>query len=190
MMPMPQEIQKEPKKIHPQKFALWIAIGSIIMMFGGFTSGFIVRKSQGNWLHYKLPVEFYISTGVVILSSLAIHLAVKSFKSRKMAFHKNMVALSLFLGVAFVVLQYFGFKDLYGQFKWDNNVSFQFITVIVLMHALHIAGGVAALIILFLRTFGRRVKIYSPVGIDMVAAYWHFVDILWLYLFVFFLLNQ
>jgi len=190
MIPMQQEIQKEPKKIHPQKFALWVAIGSIIMMFGGFTSGFIVRKSQGNWLHYKVPVEFYISTVVVILSSLTIHLAVRSFKARKMAFHKNMVAVSLLLGLAFVVLQYFGFKDLYAQFVWNNNVSLQFITVIVLVHALHIAGGMVALIILFLRTFGRRVKIYSATGIDMVATYWHFVDILWLYLFVFFLLNQ
>lgn len=187
---MQQEIQKEPKKIHPQKFAMWIAIGSIIMMFGGFTSGFIVRKSQGNWLHYKIPVEFIISTIVVILSSVTMHLAVKSFKSRKMTFHKNMVTLTLLLGLAFVVLQFLGFKDLYAQFAWNNNVSLQFITVIVLVHALHIAGGMVALIILFLRTFARRVKVYSATGIEIVALYWHFVDILWLYLFVFFLLNQ
>lgn len=191
-------IEREPKKIHPQKFALWLAIGSIIMMFGGFTSGFIVRKSQGGWINYKVPPEFYISTVVILLSSLTMHLAVKSFKERRMAFHKNMVALTLILGVAFTILQYFGFKDLFHELKialgqqdvWSNNVSLQFLVVIVLVHALHIIGGIVALIILFIMTFGRRVKIYSPSGIQMVATYWHFVDILWIYLFIFFLLNQ
>lgn len=193
-----QHTEKQPRKIHPQKFALWLAIGSIIMMFGGFTSGFMVRKSQGSWINYKLPVEFYISTVVILLSSLTMHLAYKSFKERKMVFHKNMVALTLILGVAFTVLQYYGFKDLYNELRiamgqdnaWSNNVSLQFLAVIILVHALHIIGGLIALVILFIMTFGRRVKVYSTKSIQMVATYWHFVDILWLYLFIFFLINQ
>lgn len=178
------------KKIHPKKFAMWIAIGSIIMMFGGLTSGYIVRKSQGNWESFTLPVEFYFSTIVILLSSITIIMALRSFKQRKMQLHRSMVTLTLILGLAFTLLQYLGFKDMYHQLKWNNNVSFQYLIVIVLVHALHILGGVVALFILFFRTYSRKVKRYNTTGIEIVSTYWHFVDILWLYLFAFFLLNR
>ncbi len=188
---------KEPTKIHPQQFALWLSIGSMIMMFGGFTSGFIVRKSQGNWLDYKMPIAFWISTLIVILSSVTIHLAVKSFKERRMAFHKNMVIATLILGISFVLLQYVGFQELFsalwqkmGVDPWPNNVSLQFLVVIASVHALHIIGGLIILAILFFVTFRRSKKVYSPKGIQMMATYWHFVGILWIYLFVFFMMNQ
>lgn len=178
------------RKIHPQKFAMWFAIGSIIMMFGGFTSGFIVRKSQGNWLHLELPVLFYISTVVILCSSLTFWLAVRAFKERKMPLHKNLVSLTMILGLAFALLQYFGFKELLEHTIWNNNVAFQYIIVIILVHAIHILGGVVALFIMFARTFNKRVKIYSATGLEIIGTYWHFVDILWVYLFIFFLLNQ
>lgn len=187
---MMAEQSAQRRKIHPKKFAMWIAIGSIIMMFGGLTSGYIVRKSQGNWDSFKLPVEFYISTAVIVLSSLTLHLALRSFKQRKMQLHRNMVTLTFALGIAFTILQYLGFKDLYHQLKWDNNVSFQYLIVIVLVHALHIIGGVAALLVLFLQTFSRKVKTYSSTGLEIASTYWHFVDILWIYLFIFFIMNR
>lgn len=178
------------KRIHPQKFAMWIAIGSIIMMFGGLTSGYIVRKSQGNWEQLNMPVAFYYSTVVILLSSFTLWLALRSFKQRKMALHNNMVTLTLLLGIAFAALQYYGFKELLQETQWANNVSFQYLIVIVLVHAIHILGGVVALLLLFLRSFNRRKKIYSSTGHELVSTYWHFVDILWIYLFLFFLLNQ
>lgn len=178
------------RKIHPQKFAMWIAIGSIIMMFGGLTSGYIVRKSQGNWEQLNMPVAFYYSTVVILLSSLSLWLAVRSFKQRKMLLHNNMVTLTLILGVTFATLQYYGFKELLLETQWANNVSFQYLIVIVLVHAVHILGGVVALLLLFLRSFNRKKKVYSSTGHELVSAYWHFVDILWIYLFLFFLLNQ
>lgn len=177
-------------KVHPQKFAMWVAIGSIIMMFGGLTSGYIVRKAQGNWEQLNMPVEFYYSTVVILLSSATLWLAVKYFKQRKMALHNVVVTLTLILGIAFAVLQYVGFKDLLQNTHWANNVSFQYLIVIVLVHAIHILGGVVALLFLFLRSFNRRRKVYSITGHELVSTYWHFVDILWIYLFVFFLLNQ
>lgn len=175
------------KKIHPKKFALWVAIGSIIMMFGGFTSGYIVRMSQGNWLEYTMPWEFYVSTAVILLSSLTMHLSVKTFKNRDIRKHRRLVTITLLLGIAFTVLQITGFYNLFAQLDWQNNVSFQFIVVITAIHALHVIGGIVALAILYARTFSKRVKTFSPVGIEMAATYWHFVDILWIYLFVFFL---
>jgi len=169
---------------------MWIAIGSIIMMFGGLTSGYIVRRSQGNWETFSLPVTFYISTVVILLSSATLALASRSFRQRQMRLHRNMVTLTFVLGIVFTILQYIGFKELYHQMKWSNNVSFQYLIVIVLVHALHIVGGVFALLYLFLKTYSRKVKTYSSTGIEIVSTYWHFVDILWIYLFVFFVLNR
>ena len=169
---------------------MWIAIGSIIMMFGGLTSGYIVRKSQGNWDAFSLPMAFYISTAVILLSSATLHLALRSFRQRRMPLHRNMVTLTFILGITFTILQYIGFKELYHQMKWSNNVSFQYLIVIVLVHAIHILGGVVALFILFLRTYSRKVKTYSATGLEIASTYWHFVDLLWIYLFLFFIMNR
>lgn len=178
------------RKINPKKFAMWIAIGSIIMMFGGLTSGYLVRQSQGNWEQFKLPVAFYISTAVILLSSLTIVMAKRAFKKRQMPFYRILVSATFLLGIAFTLLQYFGFKELLSDMKWTNNVAFQYLVVIILVHALHIVGGVAALMVLWLQTYSKKVKTYSTTALDIAATYWHFVDILWLYLFVFFLLNR
>lgn len=178
------------RKINPKKFAMWIAIGSIIMMFGGLTSGYIVRKAQGNWENFQLPQAFFYSTVLIILSSVLLIVATRSFKQRKMGLYRNLVALTFALGLAFTVLQYFGFKELLTQMKWAGNVSFQYLMVIVLVHALHILGGIITLFVLFLQTFSRKVKTYSSNALEIAGTYWHFVDILWIYLFVFFLTNR
>ncbi len=187
-MTAPDSTQR--RKINPKKFAMWIAIGSIIMMFGGLTSGYIVRKSQGDWETIKLPTEFYISTVLIIISSGTLMLALRSFKQRKMRLHRNMVSLTFILGIAFTVLQYFGFKEILSNMKWANNVAFQYLIVIILVHALHILGGVVVLLVLFLQTFSRKVKTYSSNALEIASTYWHFVDILWIYLFLFFLTNR
>lgn len=178
---------KEGRKIHPQKFAMWLAIGSISMMFAGFTSAVIVRQAQGNWIELKLSPFFYISTVVIILSSLSMWLTVRSFKHRNMLFHKRMVIVTVIFGLLFAVLQFFGFREMMAQTFWSNNVSVQFIVVIVLVHVVHVIGGVVALAIMFFRTFNRKVKRYSMVGLELISTYWHFVDILWIYLFLFFI---
>lgn len=175
------------KKVNPQKFAMWIAIGSIIMMFAGFTSGLIVRKSQGNWVTFEIPHIFYISTVIILLSSLFMHLSLRTFKAREMKKHELFVILTMLSGLSFAILQYVGFKQLFGVLPWNNNVSFQFIMVIIGVHAIHILGGVIALLVMFAITFNRRKKVYSSNTLEIVSTYWHFVDILWIYLFVFFL---
>lgn len=177
------------KKMHPHKFSLWIGIASIIMMFGGLTSGFIVRKPQGDWISYDLPWAFYASTVCVVLSSLTMHLAVKKFKQGNQSAHKSLIATTLILGIAFTVLQYIGFKDMLSSMTWMNNISFQFVTLIVLVHALHILGGIVTILIFFFRTFSKKFASFTPDGLETAAIYWHFVDVLWIYLFIFFLVS-
>lgn len=179
------------RKIHPQKFALWVAMGSIIMMFAGLTSAYIVRKAQGNWVFYQLPVVFWISTVVILASSVTMFTGVRAFKSRKMTQFRGLIGATLVLGILFALLQYMGFTQLYSNnVRVDGNPSESFLFIIAGLHLLHILGGIIALLIVFFRAFRTRVKIYNATGLEIVASYWHFVDVLWIYLFVFFLANQ
>lgn len=185
------EQPREKKRMHPQKFALYVAMGSIVMMFAGLTSAYIVRQAQGNWVYYNLPYTFWASTGVILLSSITMHMGVKSFKNRAMPRFKMLITVTLILGILFAALQWIGFQQLYGyNIRVDGNPSESFLFIIAGLHLLHILGGIFALLIVFFRAFRTRIKVYNATGLEIVASYWHFVDVLWIYLFVFFLANQ
>jgi len=188
-------ISAQRQKIHPHKLLLWIAIASICMMFGGWTSAFLVRKAQGNWLLFTMPLSFWISTFVVLASSITMHFSVKEFKNRNMAKYKTLISITAILGVLFMVLQFAGFYEMHragiNLSSTAEGVSGSFIYVISGVHLLHMLGGVIALIIVFITVnFRRRTKIYSSTGLEILSTYWHFVDVLWIYLFLFFFINQ
>lgn len=183
------EQQQQRKKIHPHKFTLWVAIASILMMFAGLTSAFIVKSNQAGWQDIEIPSFFWYSTGVILLSSVTVQMALRSFKQREMSQYRTMIAATFVLGIAFVVLQWLGFGDL-----WRQNITFrgkagagQFLYVIFGLHALHVIGGIITLLVMFVKAFFGKIKLYSSVPVEVAATYWHFVDILWLYLLVFFL---
>ncbi len=192
------------RKIHPHKFALWLGMGSIAMMFAGLTSAYIVRQSQGNWRMFHMPVVFWISTAVILLSSLTVFLGVRAFKERRMARYRLLITTTLGLGLLFGGLQCLGFWQLYhipqatllnGEqlvetIRVSGNPSESFLFIITGLHLAHILGGIIALLLVFIMAYRKRVKVYNATGLEIVAAYWHFVDILWLYLFIFFLVNQ
>lgn len=183
-------VSTQRKKIHPHKFTLWVALGSIIMMFAGLTSAFIVKGGQPNWVTVEMPMVFYYSTGVILLSSLTIQLALKSFKERSMRQYRRLVTVTAALGMIFVALQVIGFEQL-----WDRGIDFrgsgagQFLYIIFGLHALHVLGGVVALLVMFIRAYSSKVRNYNPVSIELASTYWHFVDLLWIYLFVFFMFS-
>jgi cytochrome c oxidase subunit III len=177
------------KKMHPHKFMLWVAIASIVMMFAGLTSAYIVKSNQINWKPVSLPSAFWISTAVILLSSLTIQMALRSFKQRELAQYRGLLVATLVLGIAFVVIQWIGFNQL-----WKQNITFkgagagQFLYVIFGLHALHVIGGIIALIVIALRGLFSKTKYYGSNPIETAALYWHFVDFLWLYLLFFFLI--
>ena len=180
----------ERKKIHPHKFTLWVGMGSIVMMFAGLTSAYVVKRSQSYWLEFSLPTVFWYSTAVILISSLTIHLALKAFKARQMNRYRKLVTITAILGVLFACLQWMGFSNLQLHgiklFGEGSNPAASFLGIITGLHVLHVLGGVIALLILFFRAYSRTRKNYSTVPIEIVSTYWHFVDILWIYLFVFF----
>ena len=189
-MMMATASSKEVQRIHPHKFTLWVAMGSIIMMFAGLTSAYIVKKNQANWLEFSLPLVFWYSTAVILASSLTIHLALKSFKAREMPRYRMLITVTALLGVVFVGLQTLGFYNLEGRnihlTGANSNAASSFLLVITLVHMAHVLGGVIAILVIFFRAFNSKFKNYSSVPIEVITTYWHFVDILWIYLFIFF----
>jgi cytochrome c oxidase subunit 3 len=193
-------------KIHPHKFALWLAMGSIAMMFAGLTSAYVVKEAGGNWRSYHLPNIFWVSTVVILISSVTAALGVRAFKRREIPKYRMLITTTLVLGVLFGAFQFLGFYDLYTQPQQvilngeatgrmspvtiPGNPAESFLFVIAGVHLLHIIGGIVALTIVFFRAYRKRVKVYNATGLEIVASYWHFVDALWIYLFVFFLANQ
>ena len=176
------------KRIHPHKFTLWVAIGSIVMMFAGLTSAFIVKSNQVGWQTITMPKVFWVSTAVIIISSITLQMALRSFKQREMNQYRLLIGLTLLLGVGFLVLQWIGFQQL-----WEQKITFkgsgagQFLYVIFGLHAVHVIGGLLALVVMFVKAFIGRTKLYSSVPVEVMATYWHFVDLLWLYLLIFFI---
>jgi cytochrome c oxidase subunit 3 len=177
------------KKIHPHKFILWVAIASIVMMFAGLTSAFIVKSNLAGWSDIGMPGVFWFSTAAILLSSVTVQMALRSFRDREMSKYRALIAVTCALGIVFVILQWLGFRSL-----WQHNIRFtgsagagQFLYAIFGLHALHVIGGVIALTILFFKAFFGKVKLYSSVPVEVMATYWHFVDILWIYLLIFFI---
>ncbi|MDQ6845538.1 MAG: cytochrome c oxidase subunit 3 [Bacteroidota bacterium] len=179
-------MNEQKNRIHPHKFTLWIALASIVMMFAGFTSAYIIKRNLSNWMTFDLPGIFWYSTAVIIFSSITILLSRNAFRQREMQSYRRWLLVTLILGILFVFMQYIGFRQL-----WENgltltrNVSFSFLYIIVGLHALHVLAGVIALIVILIRAFSIKRKNYNIVPIDLMNTYWHFVDFLWIYLLVF-----
>ena len=182
-------VMEQKKRIHPHKFTLWVGLASIVMMFAGLTSAYIVKRNQVNWVTFALPAVFWYSTAVIILSSITLWLAQTSFKNREMLKYRKLVIVTLILGVFFIVLQIIGFSQLWANgMTLTANVSFSFLYIIVGLHALHLVGGIIALIVLFIRAFSSKIRNYDIVPVEVMSTYWHFVDFLWIYLLIFLIL--
>jgi len=192
--------QNTHSRVHPQRFMMWITIGSLIMMFAGLTSAYIVRRAAGNWVDYKLPDVFWVSTVLILISSLTLHIAYRMYKNKKYQPYRFWLGSTLFLGLGFVVSQLIGWQqltDLGVQLR--GNPSGSFLYVISGIHAVHVLGGVLFLLVFYAKSFFRKDAVKElmddinperTLGIELLLTYWHFVDILWLYLFCFFLFNS
>lgn len=182
---------ERPNKIHPHKFTLWVAIASILMMFAGLTSAFIVKSNLVGWKDVPMLNMFWISTVVILVSSVTIQMALRSFKQRDMSRYRGLIALTFVLGIAFVILQCLGIWELWHKYKITFSGSAgagQFLYIIFGLHGIHVLAGVIALMVIFIKAFFGRTKSYSSVPVEVAATYWHFVDLLWIYLFVFFII--
>ncbi len=177
--------------MHPKKFALWLFIVSIIMLFAALTSAYIVKQADGNWLSFKLPGIFAVNTGIIALSSLTMHLAYLAAKKDLLERIKWWLLTTVILGLLFLVGQYISWVELVKNNVYfvSNYASGSFIYVFTGLHGLHLISGIIFLLITFISSI--RLKIHSKklVQIEMSMTYWHFLGGLWLYLYLFLLFN-
>jgi cytochrome c oxidase subunit III len=188
------KIVEEPKRtlaMNPKKFAMWLFIGSVVMLFASLTSAYIVRQAEGNWLYFELPGILTISTIVILLSSVTMQWAYWSAKKDSLQLVKTLVLITTLLGVSFLVLQFYGWKDLVAnQVYLVGNPSGSFLYVITGLHGLHIISAIVYLMIVLVSTFRFQVHSKNLLQMEMCTTYWHFLGGLWLYLFVFLLLYR
>ncbi len=180
-------------RIHPQKFALWLAMGSILMMFMAFTSAYFVKQATGSWVEYRLPNMFYLNSAIILLSSLTLHISYKSFVGGQEGKYKWLLVISFVLGIAFLAGQYLAWSQLFEMgIDLKGNASGAFLYLITGVHALHIFGGLAAIFVALIRAFTWDYKVTDKRKnrFEMTLQYWHFVDILWIYLFILLLFTK
>ncbi len=180
-------------RIPSQKFALWVGLASIVMIFGSLTSAYIVRRAAGNWYEFKLPNIFFVNTLIIVLSSVTLHISYSSFKKGREKLYKTLLLTTFALGMAFVILQYVGWQALNAMgATFKVNPSSSFVYVISGLHAAHVLGGIAALTVALVHAFLLPFKPTKRrrLRFELVVQYWHFVDILWVYLIVFFMLQS
>lgn len=159
------------------------------MLFAGLTSGYVVRADNGNWNIFQLPDISIISTAIIVSSSLSLLLAQQAIKKDNLRLAALGLGLTLALGFAFFYTQLEGWKQLTAQGIYFvgkySNASGSFLYLIALMHLLHMIGGLIALSVSLTKTLLKKYSSADYLGIELTAIYWHFLDLLWVYLFLF-----
>ena len=183
--------EQESRKSRTYKMLLLFGMISICMIFAGLSSAYVVSKSRPDWLKdFQLPSAFIYSTIAILLSSFTFHLAKKAIKADNRKLTTNMLLATLILGVAFVVLQFKGFSQVVenGYFFTgsESNVTTSFLYIAVIVHLAHLFGGIISLLIVIYNHFKQKYNAAQTLGIELSAMYWHFMDLIWVLLFLFF----
>ena len=184
-------VQKEPEAtlaVDPKKFILWLFIVSIVMLFASQTSAYLVRRAEGNWLEFNMPVIFWYSTAVLLLSSISMHWAYYSAKKDNFSNLKIAISVTFVLGLTFLWMQFQGWREMVDmKVYFVGNPSGSFLYLFTGLHAFHIISGLLVLLYGLISAFRFKVHAKSLRRIEICSTYWHFLDILWVYLFFFLL---
>jgi len=179
------------RKAKSYKMLLWFAMISIVMVFAGLTSAYVISKSRPDWLKdFTLPSAFIASTVAMLLSSMTFHLAKKAIQNNNRKATTAYLLATLGLGLAFVFLQFEGFSQVIASGYFftgsESTITTSFLYVVVIVHLVHLFGGLIALLIIIYNHFKQKYNSTQTLGIELGAMFWHFLDFLWLYLFLFF----
>jgi cytochrome c oxidase subunit 3 len=189
------KIVEEPKKpisMHPKKFAMWLFLVSVFMLFISLSSAYIVRRAEGNWLYFDLPSLFYYSTWVIIASSITMQGAYFAAKRDNLKLVRTLVVITSVLGVMFLVGQFLGWwvQMASAGVHFVGNPSGSFVIALAFLHGLHLVSAVIFLLIVLNSAVRMRINSGNMAQMEMCTTYWHFLGVLWIYLFVFFLLYR
>ncbi len=180
----------EEKNNRAKKMMLWFGIVSLIMSFGGLTSAFIVSSSREDWLQdFQLPQAFTISLVLIVVSSITFILAKRTLKTDNRNATTIFLLVTLALGIGFITAQFIGFGQImeegYNFTGPTSNITMSYIFLIAAVHIAHVAAGLICLLVVIYNHFKQRYNSQNMLGLELTATFWHFVDILWVYLFFF-----
>jgi cytochrome c oxidase subunit 3 len=181
-------VQREKAK----KMLLWFSMISLAMSFAGLTSAYVVSKERADWLeNLVLPSAFGWSLVVILLSSLTFEWAKRALKRQENQQGTLLLWITWILGLGFMALQYMGFSQIYNDFGYaftgpTSSIAYTFIFLIVVLHLCHVLAALIALSVVIYNHYKQRYILGKTLGVELAALFWHFVDGLWLYLFLFF----
>lgn len=189
-MDLTQGTSKE-KNARAKKMMLWFGIASLLMGFAGWTSAYIVSSSRPDWLKdFELPSAFLYSTLIIILSSGTYILASKAIKSNNTSRGTKWLLLTLLLGIAFIFIQFSGFSQLINQGYYftgpTSNITMSYIFLIATVHIVHVIAGLISLLVVLYNNIKNNYSNTNMLGVELGATFWHFLDLLWVYLILFF----
>ena len=189
-MDLTQGTEQE-KRARAKRMMLWFGIGSLIMGFAGWTSAYIVSSSREDWLRgFDLPQAFFVSTAVIILSSVTYFIAKNAVKNNNRKLGTIGLVLTLILGIVFIGLQFYGFSELIAQGHYftgpTSSITMSYIFLIALVHILHVVAGLISLLVVLYNHLQHKYTADNMLGLEMGATFWHFLDLLWVYLILFF----
>ncbi len=188
-MDLTQGTTKE-KQNRAKKMMLWFGIISLIMSFAGLTSAFIVSSSREDWLSdFVLPSSFTYSTLIIFLSSLFLYTAKQALKKNQATTTTSLLIGAFVLGIAFIYSQILGFNQIidsgYNFTGPTSNITMSYVYIIAVVHIVHVLAGIICLIVVIINQLNKKYSAEDTLGFDLASTFWHFVDVLWLYLFFF-----
>lgn len=178
------------KNERAQRMMLWFGIGSLIMSFAGLTSAVIVRSKEEDWLNdFEMPQAFLISCVIIVISSITFILAKRALKKGNRSQTTLFLLTTFVLGVVFIICQLTGFGQIinagYNFTGPTSNVTMSFVYLIAVVHIFHVVAGLISILVVIYNHFKQKYNANQMLGLELSATFWHFVDILWIFLFLF-----
>jgi cytochrome c oxidase subunit 3 len=173
-----------------KKMLLWLGMVGMFMTFAGLTSAYVVSASRPDWVNdFKLPNAFIISTLVMVASSVTFYMAKTSIKKGNRSAATGYLLTTLALGIAFVFCQFYGFQKIIESGFYftgpESTVTTSFVYIVTVVHLAHLFAGLIVLLVVIYNHFKQKYTPSQTLGIELGAMFWHFLDILWIYLFLF-----
>jgi cytochrome c oxidase subunit 3 len=178
------------KNNRAKKMMLWFGMISMSMTFAGLTSAYVVSSSRVDWItQISLPFAFTVSTFLLLTSSGTFYLALKSIQSDLLKRAQSLLLITLGLALAFIYFQFQGFGEIIEQGYYftgaESSITTSYLYVLVLLHLAHLTGGVIVVLYVLYKTNRGMYLEGNTLGFELAVTFWHFLDILWIYLFLF-----
>jgi len=180
----------EEKNKRAKKMMLWFGIVSLIMGFAGWTSAYIVSSKREDWVSdMELPSAFFLSTAIIILSSITYLIAKKAVAKDNQKMGTIFLLVTLVLGITFISLQFVGFSQMLVNGYYftgpTSNIKMSYVFLIAAVHIAHVVAGLISLLVVLVQQLRKKYTPENMLGMELGATFWHFLDFLWVYLILF-----